>query len=323
MKTGKDLLQQFHRLSLSLLPTPLHKLNNISADVARNVYCKRDDLTGFAFSGNKTRKLDFLIADALRQNADTCIAVGAVQSNFCRMAAAGKVNNLDVHLVLGGKKPEKATGNLLLDNLFGANIHFVESDNWDRWEEYAASLEPQLSANGKKVYRTPVGGSTPIGVLGYVDAFLELIEDCRRMNITIDTIVHASSSGGTQAGLIVGKVLSGWRGRIIGMGVAKSQMQLSNEILNLAAETGKLFGVSIDKRDVIVDNAFMGPAYAAQTNECETACRIFAQTEGIVLDNVYTGKAAAGLFEYIHRGLISPNENVVFIHTGGVVEVFE
>jgi D-cysteine desulfhydrase family pyridoxal phosphate-dependent enzyme len=324
MRTGNKLLQQFHRTPLSLLPTPFYKLSNLSAKLSQNLYCKRDDLTGFGFGGNKTRKLDFLLADALNKKADTLIAVGAVQSNFCRIAAAaGKVNNLETHLVLGGKNPEKPTGNFLLDHIFGAEIHIVESDDWNIWEEYAASLERDLARTGKNVYRMPVGGSTPTGALGYVDAFFEILDDCTKLNITADAIVHASSSGGTQAGLIVGKILSGWQGKIIGIGVAKTTTQLADEVYELASVTGKLFGVSVNRQDVIVDNEFMGPAYAARTEACTSACRMFAETEGIVLDNVYTGKAAAGLIEYTRRGLLSPDENIVFIHTGGTPEIFE
>jgi len=324
MRTGEKLLQQFHRTSLSLLPTPFYKLDNISSKLSLNIYCKRDDLTGFGFGGNKTRKLDFLIADALSKQTNTIIAVGSGQSNFCRMAAAaGKVYNLNVHLVLGGKEQEKPTGNLLLDYLFGPEIHFIESDDWNILNEYAISLEKDLIATGKNVYRMPVGGSTTIGALGYVDAFYEILDDCKAQNISIDTIIHASSSGGTQAGLIVGKVLSGWQGRIIGMGVAKTTTQLTDEIYNLATATGKLFDVSIERQDVIIDNQFMGSAYAARTEACTTACRMFAQMEGIILDNVYTGKAAAGLLEYARRGLFSQQENVAFIHTGGAPEIFE
>jgi D-cysteine desulfhydrase family pyridoxal phosphate-dependent enzyme len=324
MIPGNDLFQSFPRTTVSLLPTPFHKLNNISSEISQNVYCKRDDLTGLGVGGNKTRKLDFLIADAQRKNADTVIAVGALQSNFCRItAAAGKVHNLDVHLVLGGIKPARATGNLLLDDLFGPEIHFIGSDDWNTWEEHAAALEQDLVAVGKRVYRMPVGGSTPIGALGYVDAFFEILNDANARKISVDTIIHASSSGGTQAGLLVGKALSNWPGTIIGMGVAKSSAQLTDEIYLLASATGALLGVSIDAHDIIVDNEFMGSAYASRTEACTSACRLFAQMEGIVLDNVYTGKAAAGLLEYARRGFISSHENVVFIHTGGLPEIFE
>ena len=324
MSTNSNLLNRFPQKKLSLLPTPFYKLENISHEFSANIYCKRDDLTGFGFGGNKTRKLDFLIADAINKKANTLIAVGAVQSNFCRIAtAAGKVCELDVHLVLGGRLPRKPTGNLLLDHLFGTNIHSIESDDWNIWELTAQQLSKELAAKGKIVYRLPVGGSTPVGVLGYVAAFFEILDDCKRLGIKIDAIIHATSSGGTQAGLIVGKVLAGWQGRIIGMGVAKNEGQLSQEVFELANDTGKLFEISINKSDVIIDNSFMGSAYAVRTAQSDIAIKLFAQREGIILDNVYTGKAAAGLLDYAKRGLFSPNENVVFIHTGGTAEMFE
>ena len=335
---NRDAIKQFPTVSLSILPTPLHKLKNISRETGVNIYCKRDDLTGFAFGGNKTRKLDFLIADAISKNSNTLIAVGAIQSNFCRMAAAaGKESGLDVHLVLGGKKPKKPTGNLLLSYLFGANIHFVETDDWNILEQEGKLLTEKFKTQGKNVYWLPIGGSTPIGALGYAAAFIEILDDCKRLGIATDTIIHTSSSSGTQAGLIVGKALTGWQGKIIGMGVAKTEKQLSKEVFELAHDTGKLLWESskgvhshilsghvfIDKKDVILDNSYMGTAYGARTAACESAIKFFAEKEGIVLDNVYTGKAAAGLLDYAKRGLFSPNENVIFIHTGGIVEIFE
>ncbi len=234
---------------MSLLPTPLYKLESISKEFLVNIYCKRDDLTGFGFGGNKTRKLDFLIADALKKNADTLIAVGANQSNFCRIAAAaGIANGLEAHLVLGGAKPKKPTGNLLLDHIFGARMHHVNSNNWNYWEETAKRLMQKLIKEGRKVYFLPVGGSTPIGALGYAQAFSEIMDDSRRLGISFDAIIHASSSCGTQAGLIAGKELSKWQGKIIGMGVAKNKEILTEEIYDLARQTGKLIGTKVRRK---------------------------------------------------------------------------
>ena len=316
-------IKDFPKESFSLLPTPFHKLENISKELSINLYCKRDDLTGFAFGGNKTRKLDYLIADAKNKKSDTLIASGAVQSNFCRIAAAaGKVAGFDVHLILGGKKSETATGNLLLDHLFGSTIHFVDSSEWNDWETQANRLMYDLEHRGKKVYCLPVGGSTPIGTLGYVNAFNEILNDCKRINITIDTIIHASSSSGTQAGLIVGKSISKWNGKIIGIGAAKNKTILSEETYNLASKTGEMLSVNINKRDVIVDDSFIGGAYGIKTQESENAINLFAEREGIVLDNVYTGKGAAGLIDYAKGGLFKPKENILFLHTGGNIELF-
>ena len=319
-----SILSGFPRYKFSLLPTPFHKLENISRDLSCNIYCKRDDLTGFAFGGNKTRKLDFLIADVLSKNFNAIIAVGAIQSNFCRIAAAAAKNvGLDVYLVLGGTKPQKPTANYLLAQIFGAKIHQIASEDWNEWEKISRQLGDELESQGKHAYILPVGGSTPIGALGYVNAFFEILNDCKKMNIELDSIIHASSSGGTQAGLIVGKALSGWEGKIIGMGVAKSNQQLKNEIYNLAVETGKLFGINIKEKDVSVDNSYMGKGYGKRTEEAEYAIDYFAKKEGILLDHVYTGKAAAGLLDYVNKGLITKSEKVLFIHTGGNIELFE
>lgn len=324
MATIENILKQFPRLRMSLLPTPVQRLDGISEELSANVYCKRDDLSGFAFGGNKTRKLDYLIADAIKKKADTLVAIGANQSNFCRVAAyAGIASGLEVHLVLGGPKPKKPTGNLLLDYLAGATIHHVNSADWIQWEERGKQLMDELAEQGKNVYWLPVGGSTPIGALGYVAAFFEIMEYYKRLGIPLHAIIHASSSGGTQAGLIVGKILAKWRGKIIGMGVAKSKKELSEEVYNLAVRTGKLVGVKIPRESVIVDNRYMGSEYGARTDECEAAIRLFARKEGILLDHVYTGKAAAGLLDYARHGMFHGQENVLFIHTGGNVQLFE
>ncbi len=318
------LLDHYPKCSMSLLPTPIHYLHSVSREYRASIYCKRDDMTGFAFGGNKTRKLDYLIADALKLNADTLIALGANQSNFCRMAAAaGAANSLEVHLVLGGKQPRNPTGNLLLDHLFEARIHHVDSLCWQRWEEEGRRLQKQLTSEGHTVYWLPVGGSTPIGALGYVATFLEIMDYSREADIPFSTIIHASSSGGTQAGLVVGKHLTGWPGRIIGMGAAKSSPVLQDEVLDLAGRTGELLGVTVDRSSVIVESSFMGDTYAARTPACSRAITLFAAREGILLDHVYTGKAAAGLLDYAARGEFRREENVLFIHTGGNIQLFE
>jgi L-cysteate sulfo-lyase len=324
MALRKDPLQEFPRVGLSLLPTPLVKLENISKTVPASVYCKRDDLTGFALGGNKTRKLEYLVAEALRKGADTLVTAGALQSNFCRIAAAaGRSQGLEVHLVLGGSRPEKLTGNVLLDHLFAAQVHYVDSSEWGVWEEKAMELARVLASRGKKVCRLPIGGSTPTGALGYVQAFYEIMADCARLGISPGTIIHASSSGGTQAGLLVGKTLTGWPGKILGMAVAKTGTSLAEEVYQLAGATGKLLGCTVRREYVVVDGAFMGAGYGARTPEAEAAVHLFAEREGILLDNVYTGKAAAGLLDYARRGFFRGSESVLFIHTGGSVELFE
>lgn len=317
-------LSRFPKTNLSILPTPLMKLENLSKKYNANIYCKRDDLTGFAFGGNKTRKLDYLIADAKNKNADTLIGVGAIQSNFCRITAgAGVVCGFDVHLVLGGKKPEKPSANYLIDEMLGAKIHFVESDNWDDWENYGKNLADELTKKGKNVYYMPIGGSSPIGALGYVNAFFEILDDCKKQNLKLDYIVHSSTSAGTQSGLIIGKKLSGWHGKILGFGSAKNQKQLSEEINTLANETGKFFEVSVGYDEIIIDDKYIGGDYGVVTEKGKEAVEIFARLEGIFLDYVYSGKAASGLLDYIEKNKFDKNSNILFIHTGGNVHLFK
>lgn len=309
---------------LSLLPTPLHELPRLSEVLGCRVFSKRDDLTGFGFGGNKSRKLDFLIPHAKGLGADTLVAIGANQSNFCRMVAAfGSATNMQVHLVLGGGAPRTPTGNLLVDHLLGAHIHHVDSMDWDDWAVAARELESRLQARGKTVFRMPVGGSTAVGALGYVKALEEIRKDEERLGVRFEALVHASSSGGTQAGLVVGKTLSGWGGRILGMGVAKTAQRLREEILALAHEVGSLLGTEVDPEDVQVDDSYRGKRYAARTQGCEEAISLFAQKCGLFLDRVYTGKAAAGLIDYARKKEFPKDGAVCFLHTGGNLEIFE
>jgi D-cysteine desulfhydrase family pyridoxal phosphate-dependent enzyme len=317
-------LQRFPRQHRSLLPTPAHRLEFLCRPDGPRVWCKRDDLTGFGFGGNKTRKLDFLIAEALAHGCDTLIAIGANQSNFCRVAAAyGTTSGMQVHLVLGGKKPRTPTGNLRLDHLLGVTCHHVNSHDWDDWAETAARLDARLRQQGRRVYRLPVGGSTPTGALGYVEAMAEIIEDERRLGIAFDALVMSSSSAGTQAGLVVGQAMSGWRGRIIGMTVAKPAPQQVQDVHRLAVETGRLLDVTVSKRKVMVDESQLGTGYALRTPQCVAAVRRFAREGGIFLDYVYTGKAAAGLIDALDRRRFRKTENILFLHTGGSLELFE
>jgi L-cysteate sulfo-lyase len=324
MSKIQESLRPFPRLHNSLVPTPVHRLDGFSDKDGLNVYCKRDDLTGFGFGGNKTRKLDFLLADALDQDCDTLIAIGANQSNFCRVAASyGVWADMEVHLVLGGPTCENPTGNLRVDHLLGATCHHVDSPDWDNWACEAKELERKLASLGKKVYRMPVGGSTPRGALGYVEAFSEIIADQKSLAVEFDALIHASSSAGTQAGLVVGQAISGWKGQIIGISVAKRRNELREEVLDLALATAAQIDVVVDPSSVVVDDGYIGEGYAARTAGCREAVEIFARRFGIFLDYVYTAKAAAALIDYLRKGRFDKGANVLFIHTGGNIELFE
>lgn len=324
MDTIESRLSVFPNLHLSVLPTPIHELTVLSEMFGCRVFCKRDDLTGFGFGGNKSRKLDFLVSEAKSQKCDTLLAVGANQSNFCRMVAAyGSANDMEVHLLLGGKKPEKPTGNLLLDHLLGAICHHVDTEDWDIWEKETRLLEEKLTSQGKKVYRMPIGGSTPTGALGYVSALGEIMDDEQRFGINFDAIVFATSSAGTQAGLVVGKALGNWPGSVIGVSVAKSAEHQMRDVIQLAEETSSLLEHPFDPGTVIVDDSYLGEGYAYRTESCGKAVQLFSRKLGIFLDNVYTGKAAAGLIDYLRTGTFGKNSTILFLHTGGYVELFE
>jgi L-cysteate sulfo-lyase len=324
VSTIQEKLKPYPRFHNSLLPTPIHRLDCLSEEYGLNVYCKRDDLTGFGFGGNKTRKLDFLLAEACDMGSDTLIAIGANQSNFCRMAAAyGVACGLNVHLVLGGKEPAHPTGNLRLDHLLGVTCHHVDSNDWDTWAEEAEKLETELTSQGKKIYRMPVGGSTPRGALGYVDAFAEIMADQSRLGVELDAIMHASSSAGTQSGLVVGRAMADWHGSIIGISVAKPQDELKKDVLDLAMATAAEMNAKVNSADIIADDSYIGEGYAIRTPGCEEAVALFARKMGIFLDYVYTGKAAAGLIDYLRKGRFDKGANVLFIHTGGNIELFE
>ena len=324
----------FPTVTLAFLPTPLHPLPRLSRDLGIEVWVKRDDLTGLAFGGNKARKLEFLLGRAVADGADTVLTVGAAQSNHARMtAAAAALVGLECHLVLGGNEPAQASGNLVVDVLSGATCHFMGTDDWDALEAHMHQLADQLRGQGRKPYAMPVGGSLPVGVLGFVRAFDELMAQAANLGIHPSAIVVTSSSGGTQAGLELGRRL--WMARreggsahappaLIGVGVAKTREELAQHVAALANEAARMLGypVAVAADEVEVTMAYMGPQYGAATEAGVEAIRRLAADEGILLDPVYSGKAMAGLVDMARRGRFPTGSTVVFWHTGGNVALF-
>lgn len=318
----KEKLSAFPRVPMSLLPTPCHRLNAISEMYGVEVFCKRDDLTGFGFGGNKTRKLDLLLAEVLDHECDTIVTSGGIQSNFCRItAAAGVYRGLSVHLVLGGQPPETLTGNLVLDEILGATTHIVEASGFKDLEEESKRVARELESQGRKVFRIPIGGSVPMGALAYTMAFTEILDDEERLGVTFDHIIHASESGGTQAGLITGKLATGWQGKISGISAGTDRETLEKKVAVLANETAHLLEGHAERDAVFVDDAYIGEGYAIPTPAGEEAIQLFAEKEGIFLDHVYTGKAASGLLDWLGKERLK-GEKVLFLHTGGTPELF-
>ncbi len=307
------------RIVLAHLPTPIEPLPRLTKLLqGPRLFIKRDDLTGLGLGGNKTRKLEYLAADALAQGCRTLITTGAVQSNHCRQVAAAAARlGLGCILVLAGEDPGSRQGNLLLDELSGAKLVFVPKEERDQRLQQAFA---QADEDGMQPYLIPYGGSNPVGVQGYIQAMQEL----RDQNLQPDWIVLASSSGGTQAGLVLGAKQTGFQGRILGISVDKSVNELTQTIMALANQTAAWLGIDkkIESEDVLVNDAYCQAGYGIlQPVEAE-AIRLFARTEGILLDPVYTGRAAAGLIDLIRKGFFSPNETVLFWHTGGIPALF-
>jgi D-cysteine desulfhydrase len=306
---------------LAKLPTPLEKLSNLTDVVGGPlILVKRDDLTGLATGGNKTRKLEFLIADAQRQNADCVITAGGPQSNHCRQtAAASAIARLECHLVLGGE-PQPPLGNLLLDHLLGATIHWTPKPN--RVAKMTA-LADELKLQGRRPYVIPVGGSVAVGALGYVAAMFELVDQLKEQGRGATHIVFATSSGGTQAGMVLGAKLAGFQGRITAISIDQVPEEQSDEkflagVRQEAAGAAELLdaNVGLTVHDFHTNYDYLGAGYGIVGDlECE-AIHLLAQTEGLLVGPVYTGRAAGAMIDLIRRGTIRRDETVIFWHTG-------
>jgi D-cysteine desulfhydrase family pyridoxal phosphate-dependent enzyme len=319
-------MKQLPRISLAHLPTPIDELPRLSRELGGpRLLVKRDDQTGLATGGNKTRKLEFLMADALAQGADVVITAGAAQSNHCRQTAAAAARaGLACALVLGGEPPAIPGGNLLLDQLLGAEIHWTGPlRRGERMEEIA----DQLRAAGRQPYVIPYGGSNAVGATGYVAAMQELSQQLAAQPLRLDRIVIASSSGGTQAGLVVGARATGFGGQILGVGIDKGEAggkPYPVHLAELADATAARVGLDayFVPDDFIVNQDYLGDGYGVVGELEREAIRLAARLEGLLLDPVYTGRAMGGLIDMIQRGVIGPDETVLFWHTGGTPALF-
>jgi D-cysteine desulfhydrase family pyridoxal phosphate-dependent enzyme len=314
------------RCSLGFFPTPLTEMKRLSQQLGGpHLWIKRDDLTGLALGGNKTRKLEFLLAEAVAQGCDTMVTAGAAQSNHCRQtAAAASALGLSCHLALGGLAPGVANGNLLLDELFGATIH------WSgrlRKGEALARIEKELCSRGLRPYVIPYGGSNPLGAVGFASAMIELNEQLAAGGLCPKAIVFASSSGGTHAGLLVGASMTENPAQIIGIEIDKRQADeepFDEFISRLANQTAELLNVRAryQSSDVVLRKDYLGGGYGVMGDLERDAIKLMATCEGILLDPVYTGRAFGALVDLIRQGEFSSHDQVIFWHTGGVPALF-
>lgn len=313
-------MKQISRLHFAHIPTPVEELPRLSGVLGGSrVLIKRDDQTGLAFGGNKTRKLEFLVAEALEQGARTFISGGALQSNHCRQTAAAAARfGLECILVLTGEMPEKPSANLLLDELFGAKIVAVP-DRKDRDRILQETFDHAV-AQGRKPYLVPYGGSSPTGALGYAFAMEEFI----KQNVNADWIVFGTSSGGTHAGLVLGQRVFGFKGKVLGISINESEEWLKSHVSKLASDASEKIGERIEftPADVLANADYCQAGYGVLTDAEREAVQLFAKYEGLLLDPVYTGRAAAGMIDLIRKGVFTKGETVLFWHTGGQPALF-
>ena len=328
MQNYQQKLQNTPRIILAHTPTPIEHLPRLSAKLGSNIYIKRDDCTGLGGGGNKARKLEYLFADAKAQNADTIITVGGLQSNHARQTAAAAAKlGFDCHLVLKDiagtpKQDYYHNGNLLLNKLFGANVHHI--DQQVKAGVYIHQLSDKLKQDGKTPYYIDLGGSSTIGSLGYIHCAEEIQHQSTDLGVTFDYIIQATGSAGTQAGLVAGLELTGQNTPIHGICVLNNSQVQRNLVNRHTKNVLEYCGESsIDLRDKIITNSdYLGEGYGITNQATIDAVNQAATLEGLILDPVYTGKAMAGLIDLCEKGEFATDSNILFIHTGGSAGVF-
>jgi L-cysteate sulfo-lyase len=321
-------LERFPRRRLAHLPTPLEPMPRLSSHLSGpQLWVKRDDCTGLATGGNKARKLEFLVADALASKADLLLTQGAVQSNHVRQTAAAAAHlGLKCHVILEERlaaAPEEyhRSGNVFLDGLFGATVE--RRPGGTDMDAALAEVAERITAEGRRPYVIPGGGSNAVGALGYAACALELLEQARAQNIRIDHIVHATGSAGTQAGLLAGLAAAGAEIPVHGISVRFDKARQEERVHALASATADRLGARAVSRDAVVAyDAYVGSGYGHPTKAMVEAVRLAAELEGLLFDPVYSGKAMAGLLDLVARGIFRSGETVVFVHTGGQASLF-
>ncbi len=322
-------LSRFKRLRFAHLPTPLEPLQNLSRHLGGpTIWIKRDDCTGLSTGGNKTRKLEFLMADALAHNADVVITQGATQSNHARQTAAAAAKlGMACHILLEDRTGDPShnynySGNVFLDQLHGATVS-RRPGNADMAGEMELLAE-RLRAIGKRPYVIPGGGSNEIGALGYVNAAMELLGQINDTGLPVDHIVHATGSAGTQAGLVTGLSACHAGIPVLGIGVRAPRAQQEANVFGLAQRVAAYLGIGnvVDRADVVANCDYVGEGYGVPTPGMKEAIELLARLEGILLDPVYSGKGMAGLIDLVRKGKFIRDQNIVFVHTGGSAGLF-
>jgi len=328
----REKIRKYPKKDLIQRPTPFYKLEKLSRVLGGpQIYIKRDDLTGLAFGGNKSRKLEYILQDILDKGADVVVTWAATQSNWCLQTAAAAKKLFKTYDL-----PEEYDGNLLMDFLLGADIRIRDVEKGklireEEAEELLADVIDEVKEKGLKPYFAPIGGSmvggsmeVPLGAIGYIDAYIEMIEQAAEWDIEVNYVLHASGSGGTQAGLTVGAVAMGENVRVIGISVSERKKSYSERVWKISRDTEKclLLESQTKLENVLVFDEYLKEGYGIINKDVSEAIRITAENEGIFLDPVYTGKAMAAFMDLISKGHFKKEDNVVFFHTGGTAALF-
>ncbi len=313
-------------LRLAITPTPLEKLKDIPLiPSGYKIFIKRDDLTGFGFSGNKVRKLEFLACEALKKKADALITCGGFQSNHVRATALVSAQlGLKSFLVLFGDETPQIDGNLLLDKLCKAEIRVIPSNEYGNVDRIMEEISEELKSKGRNPYIIPEGGSNPLGVWGYIRASFEIKKQIVKLNLKTNTIITALSSAGTYCGLFLGAKLSGWKTEVVGINVRFLPSYPAEKIYSLLEKTISQYRLKIkfSEKEIKIIEGYVGKGYALNTKEELEFIKVFISQTGMLLDPVYTGKAMFGFLDLLKKGEFSKNKDVIFLHTGGGFGLF-
>ena len=316
-----DAITKFSRISLGVLPTPLYKLENLSRELGKSVYIKRDDMTGVALGGNKVRKLEFLLADARDKGADVVLTAGGPQSNHAMLTAACAARMGMKPVLVLKKRGVLEGGNLILDRVFGADVRLVDTDSYDDVYAEMERVMDALRAEGHVPYFIPVGGSVPLGCLGYVECAREIARQAQALGARFTSVVSAVGSGGTYSGLTLGTKLYLPGARSVGVGVCDDPFaDIAWELMEGTARLLEL-DAPVSREDILI-HYHIGPGYAIPSRPGSAAVRRLARAEGILTDPVYTGKALAGFFQLAEDGYFDHDEDILFLHTGGAGALF-
>ena len=320
------MFDRFPRVELAHLPTPIEPLERLSRMLGGpKIWIKRDDQTGLATGGNKARKLEFLVGDAMAQGADTLITTGGPQSNHSRQTAAAAARcGLRAVLVLTGNAPAQWSGNLLLDDLLGAEVRWLGDIDWNDLPGRLDEIAEGERQAGYHPYIVPLGGSSPVGALGYVVAMQETLQQAEDRGIHFDRIVFGTSSGGTQAGLLIGAEVFGFSGHLTAISIAKEESDVRKRLSRLVPQAMRLLGKTtrVPSRRIQIVDRYLGDGYAVVGDAEREAVRMLATHEGILVGPVYTGRALAGMIDMIRQGEIESDETVLFWHTGDTAALF-